>query len=328
MVSTEQTDFKTRNTFQTPVLRYPEEPGFLPQPKPKRDRTPIAPKIISVMTPLGLIAGEGVFPVLVARGAKAAGRKVVCVGFAGNAWPQLQQECDEFHWVGVSRIGSWVRRLRAAGCDEAIMVGRVQKTRLYTPLVLLRYIPDLRTARMWLSHFRHDKRPNAILLAVIDELGSSGIKLIDSTRYCPDQLVTAGVMTQRQPTEKQWNDIRMGWEISQQISRMDIGQSIAVMDSEVIAVEALEGTNAMIERAGALCRIGGWTLIKVANKNQDMRADVPTVGTVTIEKLAAARAACVVLEAGKTVMLERQKVLEMADRYKIAIVGYEGAPPK
>jgi UDP-2,3-diacylglucosamine hydrolase len=278
------------------------------------------------MSPLGLIAGEGVFPVLVARGARAAGRKVICVGFSGNAWPQLQQECDEFHWVGVTRVGAWIRRLRSAGCDEAIMVGRVQKSRLYTPLVFLRYIPDIRTARMWLAHFRHDKRPNAILLAVIEELHSSGITLIDSTRYCPDQLVTAGVMTARQPTEKQWNDIRVGWETCQQISRMDIGQSIAVMDREVIAVEALEGTNVMIERAGTLCRCGGWTLIKVANKNQDMRADVPTVGTVTIEKLAAARAACVVLEVGKTIMLERQKVLELADRYKIVIVGYEGQP--
>ena len=276
------------------------------------------------MTPLGLIAGEGIFPVLVARGARAAGRKVVCVGLAGSAWPQLRAECDEFHWVGVSRLGRWIRWLQAGGCSEAIMVGRVQKTAMYTPFLILRYIPDLRTARMWLSRLRHDKRPEAVLHAIIDELGSSGITLIDSTSYCTDQLASPGVMTRRQPSDGQWIDIRMGWSICKQISTMDIGQSIAVLDQEIIAVEALEGTNAMIERAGGLCKCGGWTLIKVANKNQDMRADVPTVGTTTIEKLAAAGASCVVLEAGKTIMLEKQKVLELADRYKIVVVGYEG----
>lgn len=276
------------------------------------------------MQPLGLIAGEGVFPVLVARGARAAGRRVICVGLAGNAWPQLRDECDEFHWAGVSRLGRWIRPLRAAGCTEAIMVGRVQKARMYTPFVILRYIPDLRTARMWLVRLRHDKRPEAVLHAVIDELGSSGITLIDSTRYCTDQLASAGVMTRRQPSDDQWSDIRIGWQTCKQISRMDIGQSIAVKDSEVIAVEALEGTNAMIERASSLCKCGGWTLIKVANKNQDMRADVPSIGTVTIEKLAAANASCLVLEAGQTIMLEKQKVLELADRHKIVIVGYEG----
>src|SRR5205807_3364344 len=112
----------------------------------------------------------------------------------------------------------------------------------------------------------------------------------------------------------------------QTISRLDIGQSIAVLDRDVIAVEAVEGTNAMIERAGQLCRVGGWTLIKVANTRQDMRVDVPTVGTTTIEKLAAAGAACLVLEPGKTIMLEKQKVLELADRHKITIVGYDGEP--
>jgi DUF1009 family protein len=280
------------------------------------------------MTPLGLIAGEGVFPILVARGARAAGRKVVCVGLAGNAWPQLRDECDEFHWAGISRLGGWVRRLRASGCTEAIMVGRVSKAKMYAPFVLLRYIPDLRTARVYLQRLRHDKRPNAVLRAIIDVLGSSGIHLIDSTSYCKDQLATPGVMTRRQPSDGLWRDIRFGWETCKQISRMDIGQSIAVLDCDVIAVEALEGTNAMIERAGGLCKCGGWTLIKVANKNQDMRADVPSIGTVTIEKLAAAGASCLVLEAGKTIMLEKQKVLELADRHKIVIVGYEGEPAK
>ena len=124
-------------------------------------------------------------------------------------------------------------------------------------------------------------------------------------------------------TEAQWQDIRFGWDLCGTISRLDIGQSIAVLDRDVIAVEALEGTDAMIQRAGALCHAGGWTLIKVANTNKDMRLDVPTIGTTTIEKLHAARAGCVVLEPGTTIILEKPKVLELADRYRIAVVGYE-----
>lgn len=280
------------------------------------------------MRPIGLIAGEGVFPLLVARGARAAGRRVVCVALAGSAWPQLKDECDDFRWVGVVRLGQWVHALRAAGCDEAIMVGRVTKSKMYDRWRYLRYIPDLLTARVWFKRLRHDRTPQAMLSAIADTLSEQGITLIDSTTYTPDQLATAGVMTNRQPTEAQWIDIRAGWEICRQISRMDIGQSIAILNRDVIAVEALEGTNAMIDRAGTLVKVGGWTLIKVANKQQDMRMDVPTIGVTTIEKLHAARAGCVVLEPGKTVLLEKQKVLEMADRFKIAIVGYEPGEPE
>jgi hypothetical protein len=272
---------------------------------------------------LGLIAGEGVFPLLVARGARAAGRRVVCTAFAGHAWPDLARECDEFHWVGILRLGQWIKHLRRAGCQEAIMVGRVQKTGLYDRWRYFRYIPDLRTLALMLRVIRKDKRPNTILMSLVGEIEAAGIKLMDSTLYTPDQLATPGVMGRRQPTEQQWQDIRYGFEICRSISRLDIGQSIAVVDRDVIAVEAVEGTNAMIERAGRLCRSGGWTLIKVSNTHQDMRVDVPTVGTVTIEKLAAAGAGCLVLEPGKTVLLEKPKVIELADRCKIAIVGWE-----
>lgn len=274
-------------------------------------------------SPLGLIAGEGVFPLLVARGARASGRRVVCVAFAGSAWPELRRECDAFRWVGVLRINQWIRVLKAAGCTEAIMVGRVAKEQMYERWRYFRYIPDWRAARLWFRALRHDKRPQAILQLLIGELGSAGITVIDSTEYCREQLASPGVMTRRQPSEQQWLDIHHGWEIARTMSRLDVGQSVAVFNRDIIAVEAVEGTNAMIERAGKLCRVGGWTLAKVSNTHQDMRADVPTIGTTTIEKLRAAGAGCVVLEPGKTIILEKPKVLELADRYKIAVVGYE-----
>lgn len=276
------------------------------------------------VAPLGLIAGEGIFPILVARGARAAGRKIVCAGFAGHAWPDLQRECDAFKWVSIARMNQWVRHLRSGGCSEAIMVGRVAKTGIYDRWRYFRYIPDRRSLGVIWRVVRRDKRPQAILGAVMDELSSAGITLIDSTQYCTEHLATAGVMTRRQPTPQQWEDIRFGYEICRNISRMDIGQSIAVIDKDVIAVEAVEGTNAMIERAGSLCKVGGWSMIKVSNTHQDMRVDVPTIGMVTIEKLAAARAGCIVLEPGKTIILEKPKVLELADRYKIAVVGWDG----
>src|SRR3954471_13589555 len=277
------------------------------------------------MAPLGLIAGEGVFPMLVARGARAAGRKVVCAALAGHAAPELQGEVDDFRWVGVLRLGQWIRMLRAAGCEQAIMVGRVRKSQMYSRWRYFQYVPDLRTIKIWFTRLRRDKRDHAVLLAVADELAKEGITLIDSTAYCADQLSTLGVMTHRQPTESQWADIHFGYDLCKTISRLDIGQALAVMDKDVIAVEAVEGTDTMINRAGQYCRVGGWTLVKVSNTQQDMRMDVPSIGTTTIEKLAAAKAACLVLEPGKTILLEKQKVLDLADHHKIAVVGYE--PP-
>jgi UDP-2,3-diacylglucosamine hydrolase len=272
--------------------------------------------------PLGLIAGEGVFPILVARGARAAGRKVVACAFGGHAWPQLRDEVDVFKWVGIVRLGQWIRVLKANDCKEVILVGRVAKEKMYGRFRTFRYLPDFRTLMIWFRKLHKDKRDRSILSIIDRELASEGIHLIDSTTYCGEHMVTPGLMTRRTPTDKQWEDIRFGWDLCQTISRLDIGQALAVVDKNIIAIEAVEGTNAMIERAGQLCKVGGWTLIKVSNVNRDMRLDVPTVGTTTIEKLHAARASVLVLEPGKTIMLEKTKVLELADRYRIAIVGY------
>lgn len=273
---------------------------------------------------LGIIAGEGIFPILVARGARAAGLRVVAIALKGSAWDALRDEVDVYHPVGVARMGSWLRALRRYGVDETIMVGRVQKAQIYSWTSFVRYIPDLRTLRLFWKLFRHDKRDQSILQTLANEMAREGFPLSDSTKYCADQLATPGVMTPgRSPSATQWEDIRFGYDLCMTLSRMQIGQAIAILDRNVIAVEALEGTNAMIERAGTLCRKRGWTLIKVANTHADMRLDVPTIGTTTIERLKAAGAGCLVLTPGKTILLEKQKVLEMADRAGIAIVGYE-----
>jgi UDP-2,3-diacylglucosamine hydrolase len=275
------------------------------------------------MSPLGLIAGEGAFPILVARGARAAGRSVVCAGLRGHVDPEIEKEVDHFSFVGTLRLNQWARVLRKRGCEEAIMVGRVGKSRAHSKWKYFQYLPDVRTLRVWFTRLRHDKRDHAVLLAVVDELAKDGITLIDSTKYTSDQLATPGVMTRTQPTPRQSADIDFGWPLCKAISQSDIGQALAILDKDVIAVEAIEGTDAMIERAGHYCKTGGWTLIKVSNIHQDMRIDVPTVGEKTIEKLAQNKCGCLVLEVGKTMMLEKEKVLAMAERMGISVVGKE-----
>lgn len=271
--------------------------------------------------PLGLIAGQGVFPFLVARGARQAGRQVVCVGLRGHADPSLAGEVDVYVPVGTLRLGQWIRTLRRHGVREAIMVGRVSKSQMHARTRWLTYLPDWRTVRIYFTRLRHDKRDHAVLLAVADELASEGITLIDSTAYSKDHLATPGVMTRHQPTDAQRLDAQFGFPLCRMISDADIGQALAVVDKDVIAVEAVEGTDRMIERAGQYCRGRSWTLIKVANARRDLRVDVPSVGVQTIEKLHAAGGRCLVLEAGQTILLEKPRVLERADQLGIAVLG-------
>ena len=272
-------------------------------------------------SPLGLIAGQGIFPFLVARGARAAGRRVICAALRGNADPSLSREVDLYQAVGTLRLGQWIRLLRRHGVREAIMVGRVGKSQMYARTRWLTYIPDLRTIRLYFTRLRHDKRDHAVLLAVADALAAEGITLIDSTAYCKDHLATPGVMTRRQPTPAQRLDADFGFPLCKLVSSADIGQAIAVVDKDVIAVEAVEGTDGMIERAAQWCKGRSWTLIKVANAQRDLRVDVPSVGVHTIEKLKAAGCGCLVLEAGQTILLDKPAVIQLADKLGIAIVG-------
>lgn len=272
---------------------------------------------------LGLIAGQGRLPFLVAEGARRAGIRVVCAGLADSAEPELASVVDVFFYGAIARPGGWMRKLRRYGVTETIMVGRVAKTKIYTPWRIVRYLPDWRAMRIWYWRLRgRDKRNDTVLNAIAEELASGGIILVDSTQYCKEHLATGGVMTQTQPAASVQADIDFGWPMVTEIGRLDIGQAIAVREREIIAVEAIEGTAKMIERAGQLCRKGGWTLLKAAKPNQDLRFDVPCIGADTIESLAKNNARCVVVEAGKTLILDRPKTIALADKLGIAIVGH------
>ena len=277
--------------------------------------------------PLGLIAGEGELPKLVARGARGAGRKVAIVALRGCADPALRELADTFCWRGIVQLGQWIRVLRRAGCREVVLAGRVRKSQMFDVprwRQWLQYLPDWTSIRVWYFRAR-DKRNDTLLGAVADELERRGLTLIDSTRYCPEALAEEGLLTPFEPPRSVRDAADFAWPLARQIAALDIGQSLAAKEREVIAVEAIEGTDKLIERAGELCPAGGWTLVKVAKPNQDMRFDVPTIGPQTIENLHRARAAGLVIEAGKTIVLERARTLELASRYRIAVIGRASA---
>ena len=271
---------------------------------------------------IGLIAGGGRLPFMVAAGARKAGYHVVCVGLADYVDRPLADEVDVFYEASVARPGGWIRRLRKHGVTDTIMVGRVTKSHLFTPRRIFRYIPDWRAFRIYYWRLRgKPKQTDVLLTALADELATGGIHLENSTMYCQDYLADAGVMTKQALPAQVDNDVAFGWPLAKKLGDLDIGQAIAVKEREVIAVEAIEGTAEMIKRAGQFCKAGGWTLIKTAKPQQDMRFDVPCVGPETIEDLAAHGGRCLVIEAGKTLIIDKPQTIELADKLGICILG-------
>ena len=275
---------------------------------------------------LGLIAGQGRLPFLVAEGAKQAGLKVICVSLQDNAQPALAEAVDVFYKVALARPGQWIRKLRKHNVTRTIMVGRVAKHRIFTPQRILRYLPDWRTFRIWYWRLRgKDRQPDIVLCAIADELASGGIVLENSIMYCKQHLATAGVMTKSKPGPSVAADIEFGWQIARKLSELDIGQAVAVKEREIIAVEAIEGTAEMIQRAGQLCKSGGWTLIKASKPNQDLRFDVPCVGPETVESMAKNGGKCLVLEADKTIIIDKPDTIRRADQLGITIMAIKAS---
>lgn len=274
--------------------------------------------------PIGLIAGEGELPILVAEGIKRSGCTVHTVGLAGCFDERLPGYCDTFQSAGILRIGRWARILRRHGVTRAVMIGRVRKQRMYDPLRLIRQIPDRRAVSIWFHKLRHDHRTSALLAAVADSLAEMGITLMDSTEYIQDQLATQGVMTRNSPDAAQLADIAFGWPLLISALEHDFGQAMSVCDRDVIAVEAIEGTDSMIERTGQLCRRKGWVLLKGAKLKHDRRADVPTIGETTVRKVHQCGGRCIALAAGDVIIVNKPSVLKLADKLGVSITGIAG----
>lgn len=270
--------------------------------------------------PVGLLAGWGRFPVIFAEKAKRQGLQVVCVAVRHEASAELQDLCHEFHWVGVAQMGRMIRRFRKAGVREIIMAGKIHKQVMYRPWRWLSLMPDFRTLWFWFRRRRRDNQDDTLLLSLIDEFARDGLTFGSALDYCPELLVKPGVLTRRAPTAKEQEDIAYGWQLAKEMGRLDVGQSIAVMEKAVLAVEAIEGTDQAILRAGAFCKQGGFTVVKVAKPQQDRRFDVPTIGPSTIESLHRAGGRVLAIEAQQTILIDEAETVALADRYGLTIV--------
>lgn len=269
---------------------------------------------------IGLVAGWGRFPVVFAEAAERMGFQVQCMGIEGMASPELKDICHHYRSAPLARIGTAIRHFKKRQVFNAVMAGKVEKRVLFAPWLFWQLLPDWRTIHMWLRHCTENKKDDTLLLAVIREFERDGIHFRSALDFCPEILVKHGFLTRRHPTPAQWRDIHFGWQMAKEMGRLDIGQTVVVNDTAVIAVEAIEGTDECIRRAGTLCRRGGMTVVKVAKPGQDMRFDVPTVGVQTLQTMRESGARVLAIETGMTILLDEDEVLRLADKLGIAIV--------
>lgn len=278
---------------------------------------------------IGLIAGWGRYPVVVAEALAAQGREVYCLGVKEHAdFAALRKRCVEVRPIGVARIGAAIRYCRRRGISQATMAGKIHKTKLYRPLAFLHYVPDVRTFRMFFRNFwrtQGDRRDDTLLLQIIGEFAKDGIEFAPATNFAPELLVKYGLLTRRSPTPLEAKDVEFGWNLAKEMGRLDVGQTVVVKGRNALAIEAIEGTDACIRRAGELCRAGNFTIVKVAKPQQDMRFDVPTIGVGTIRQMIEAGATCLAVEADKTIFIDQEEVTALADQHRLSIVALHTA---
>ncbi len=276
---------------------------------------------------IGLIAGNGQFPFLALDAARSLGHDVTVVAIREEAHPSMEAAAAagrpaEFHWVSLGQLGRCIDILKRASVTRALMAGQVKHTRIFSGIV-----PDL-TLLSVLRRLR-TRNTDALISAVADVLGTHGIQLVDSTAFLGPLLARSGALTERAPNDEERGDLAFGYRMADAIAGLDIGQTIAVRQRAVVAVEAMEGTDEVIARAGRLAG-SGFCVIKVAKPNQDMRFDVPVIGVPTIEALSAAGATVLSVDAHRTVVLDGDRVFAAANAAGVAVVGRDvgrgGAP--
>ena len=271
---------------------------------------------------VGLLAGWGRFPILVAHALRREGYEVYGLGVRDHADPALAELCKEFDWIGVAGIGRAIRFFRRHQVAHATMAGKIQKIQLFRLRTWLRHFPDWTCIKTFWPHFvtgNKDRTDDTLLTAVCDAFADGGVEFGPATDYAPELLVKYGQLTRHAPTAMQRKDIEFGWQIAREMGRLDIGQSVVVKNRATIAVEAIEGTDNCIARAAELCG-GGYTVVKVAKPQQDMRFDVPTIGLGTLEGMAATGGRVLAVEERMTIIVDEPAIVEFANRHKIAIV--------
>jgi len=284
----------------------------VPEAYARRDAPPVNGDCI------GLIAGNGRFPVIFAENVTRLGYKVSAVAHIGETAPELEQHVERIHWIKVGQFNKLIEALKEDGVRQAVMLGGISKTHVFTTVR-----PDLRALAIFsrLKHWKDDD----ILREFAAELEREGIHIRESTFGLTGVLMEEGVQTSRQPSEKEWEDIRYGWDVAREIGLLDIGQCVVVKDRVVVAVEAVEGTDETIRRGGALAKEGA-VVVKRCKPQQDLRFDLPAAGPKTIAAMQSVKASALVLEVGRSVLLDRVEMLAQAERAGIAVVGLAGEP--
>ena len=278
---------------------------------------------------VGLIAGWGRFPILVAQALQQRGVAVDCIGIQGHVDESIVQYCDSFRVIGLTRLGAQIRHLSRRGARIATMAGKVHKTLLFQPRFLLHHVPDWQCVKTFFPHFvtgTRNRNDDALLTAVVDAFAAGGITIEPATRFIPELLMEAGHISGPQLSRSQHQDVEFAWRLAKEMGRLDVGQCVVVKGRAVLAVEAVEGTDHCIRRAGLLCPSGGFTAVKVAKPNQDMRFDVPTIGVGTVQTLAAAGGRVLAVEADRTIIVDRESVIRFAKRNGVSIVALHDEP--
>ena len=271
---------------------------------------------------IGLIAAGGRFPFLIAGKAAERGDEVFVAALRGSASEEFETPVKLFQWVSITQVGRIIDFFRECGVKEVIFAGAVNKAEMYSPTKFLRHPPDMRSIALWRR--LPDKKDLTILRAVADEFAGEGIEIISCLKYLKDSLVPVGALTKRAPDEREQRDIEFGWRIARAMAGMDVGQSVVVKDKAVIAVEAMEGTDETIRRGGEIAH-GGAVLIKFSRPGQDPRFDIPAAGPDTVRACAKSGVGVISLEAGRTLLFDKDEMIELADKGKIAVHGFRPA---
>lgn len=272
----------------------------------------------------GLVAGWGEYPLQVLQALQRGGHKTVVAAIHSHADEAIGNSADAIEWFGVCKLGRMQRFFQSHGVTKVCLAGKLFKDRiLYHGSLLWTHAPDTECIRTFIPSFlsrRENTTDDTLLGAIVRSFQRKGMQVVPGTDYATELIAEAGVLTRRKPKATELADIEFGWNIAKNIGGLDIGQSITVKNRSVLAVEAIEGTDACIERTGKLCPVGGWTLVKVAKPQQDMRFDLPTIGPLTIDRLAQAGGTAIAIEAGKTILLDRPRTLALANRRGITIL--------
>lgn len=264
------------------------------------------------MNRIGLIAGRGRFPLVFARAAAEKGVKVVALAVRGDANPGIKRIVDKTYWLNFNELSKVAQILLEEGINQAVMAGQINPAHLFNKKIY--DDPELKEIICRLDN----KKADTLFSAIIDNIESKGIKFLDSSLFLEDYFPEKGLLGSSVPSAPEWKDINFGFEIAKVIGGIDIGQTVCVKDQAIVAVEALEGTDNTIKRAGRISR-GGFSAIKVSKPDQDMRFDVPVVGMGTLKALKSANGKCLAIEAKKTLVLDKEDFIKFADRNKIAV---------